>query len=216
MTPTEISTMARQVYNAVGDTFFPDVLMYNFMYGAQLEAAREAFCIENVYTADSVAAQQQYSFPTNAIAIKNLKYESKELDKISQQEYDSITYGQTTVQSGTPRAYWQWGENIYLYPTPDTSTTGAIEIFTYDMPQAVSVSSTLDIHPQFHIDIVNYCVKQMFAMDQNSAMMDRYQGMWDQAKLGIKEWAKKKRRGDKMAQVQRDDIQPVSARLFRW
>ena len=216
MTPTEIATMARQIYNAVGDDFFSDELLYNFMFGAQLEAAQEAFCIENVYTADSVASQQQYSFPTNAIGIKNLKYSGRELDKISQQEFDSITYGQSTAPTGTPRAYWQWGSNIYLYPTPDTSTTGAIQIFTYDKPQAVTVSSTLDLDSQFHIDVVNYIVAKMFAMDQNTAMSDRYQALWEQGKKRVCEWSKKKRRGDKMAVVQRDDIVPISARLFRW
>jgi hypothetical protein len=216
MTPTEIATMARQIYNAVGDDFFADALMYNFMYGAQLEAALDSQCIENVYTASSVANQQQYSFPTNAIGIKNLKYGNKELDKISQQEYDSISYGQSTVASGTPRAYWQWGESIYLYPMPDTSTTGTIQIFTYDKPQAVTALSTLEIPSQFHVDIVHYCVAQMFSMDQNTAMADRYQARWDSAKERIKKWQQKKRRGDKLAMTQRDDITPASARLFRW
>jgi hypothetical protein len=199
--------MARQYYNAVGDDFFPDDLVYNWIWGAQLEAAQESFCIERVYTADSVASQQEYSFPENAIAIKNLKYNGRELDKISQQDYDAMTYAASTAPEGTPRCYYQWASSIFLYPTPDTAITGGIQIFTYDRPEPVTSVSTLDLDTQFHIDVVHYCVAQMFAMDQNAAFADRYQGMWTEGKERMKVWARKKRRGDKMAQVQRDDLQ---------
>ena len=70
MTPVELETYIRQRYNAVGDSFFSQLEIFNSMWQAQMELATESLCIKTTYTTTSVASQRAYDFPTNTISVE--------------------------------------------------------------------------------------------------------------------------------------------------
>lgn len=198
MTPVEIMTFARRKYNAVSDDFYSDAEIYDMIYQAEMELALETQCIEVVLTASTVAAQQEYSFPTNLIAIKRVEYNGRKLEKLAFREDDIITnYDQDTTASGTPEGYMFWNEVLYLRPIP--AAVGTLRILGYSEPGAVTAVSTLEVPSRYHLDISDFILIHFNAKDKNYQGASYYQAKWDQAKLRARKWEMKRKRTDAFA-----------------
>lgn len=207
MTPSQLITKARNKYNATGDTFYSDAELLDLIYEAQIELAREALVIERSYTTTTVASQQQYSFPTQMISIRRVTYDGVRIDPYSFKEDDAITGSNfATTTTGTPQFYVIWNEILYLRPVPDDAKT--LAVFGYIEPQAVTLTSTLEVPSQFHMDMVNYVVSEMCAKDENETMAAYYAAKWGRAVAGAKRWSAKKRRGDALTYVKDEELIP--------
>src|SRR4051812_19245005 len=142
MTPAQVETFARQKYNAVSDTFFSQSEIMNMIYDACLEFAAETKCIERVYQASTVAGQQEYSYPTNTIAIKRVTCNGIKLEPIDFRDDDTLTLNNdASVTTGAPQYYAIWNNTLYLRAIPDDVYT--LKIFSINEPQAVTSTSTL-------------------------------------------------------------------------
>lgn len=207
MTPTELQTFIRQKYNIVGDNFWSDSEIYNLIWEASYQLAREAFVIEGTYTTTTVAGTQAYSYPTNAISIKRITWDGRKLQPINMREDDSLTGNlQSSTSQGDPQFYYVWDETIYLRPIPSSAAT--LKIFSFDKPQEITTSSTIDVPEQFHMDLIDYVLSNLHAKEKNFAGAQYYLALW-QAKIAkIKAWQRKRLRGDAFSNVQ--DIDSLS------
>jgi len=204
MTPTEIETSARNRYNSIGDSFFSQAEILDMMWDACLDMTRETNIIERLYSTSTVASQQDYTYPTNAIALKRVTYEGRKLMPISLREDDQITgLNQATTATGTPRYYFIWNSVISLRPVP--TGVGTLKIYTYNEPSVITNTSVLEIPVQFHMDLIDYIVSEMAAKDSNFQAAQYYQQKWEQAKLNVKKWQKRRLRSDGFSSVQMDD-----------
>ncbi len=209
MTPLEIETAARRKYNSVDDSFWSSEEINGLIYEGQLEMAREAINIERVYSTSTVPSQQSYAIPTNAISIKRIEYNGAKLERISFREDDSLTNLKSNISDvGLPVYYFEWNELIYLRPIPQVADT--LRIFTYNEPQEVTPSSTLEIPTQFHRDLVNFVVREMALKDQNMTIGNIYAAFWEKALKQAKTWTKKRKRGDEFSVVKNEDDSPRS------
>lgn len=205
MTITQLLTSARRRYNSVNDSFFADEELINILYDACLDFARTTLCIERVYTTSTVASQQEYSYPTSAIAIKRIQYNGKKLQPINMRQDDSITaLNQSTTATGDPQYYFIYNETIYLRPVP--AGVGTLKIWTYNEAQELTVASTLEIPTQFHLDLVDYMASEMAAKDLNFTTAKYYLEKWERRKAEAKKWTQKKKRTDGFASVMDEEI----------
>ncbi len=201
MTPVELETYIRQQYNAVGDTFYSQDELFGHITQAQMELATETSCIREIYTTSTVAGTQEYAKPTNSLSIKRINYDNVKLAPIDMRSDDALRFGsQTTTVTGSPIYYYEWGASIFLQPAPDAA--GTLKIFSFDGPQAVSSTSTLDVPARYHRDLAVYVLWQMALKDKNTAMADRYQSRWEAAVKKIKAGERKILRGDSFYGVQ--------------
>ncbi len=137
MTPNDLQEYARRQYNASADQFFSDSELYQHIWAAEYELAYKAMLIERVYTTTTVASQQEYSYPTDTIAIKRVTYDGVKLVPITFKEDDTLTLGNAaTTATGSPQFYAIWNETLYLRPVPDDDLT--LKLFTYNEPTAVT------------------------------------------------------------------------------
>lgn len=178
MTPTELETYVRQQYNAVGDSRFPQGLIFGYFYEAQVQLATEANCIRRVYETTSVEDQRVYDFPTNAFSLVRVEYNGERLtpnDFID----DDATTGNNANDSitGTPEFYQQWDQEIYLRPIPDTDGV-TIKLYTYDLPSIPTAVGNLDVPDRYHIKLANYALGCMASADLNFPLADRYFKAW--------------------------------------
>lgn len=209
MTPLEIEEYARQQYNAVGDSFFTQTEVMRSIYRACLEMAREALLIEKVFTASTVASQQEYDFPENAISIKRIAYNGNKLHPISFQEDDALTLNNsTTTASGTPQYYAEWNETFFLRPIP--AEVGTLKVFAYVEPQTVSSTSSLEIPSMFHMGLVDPVLRDMYAKDKDFISAKYFDDRWEKTKLEAKKWARKRKRGDSFAGVKDEESLPTT------
>lgn len=200
MTPTELVTAIRNRYNAVGDTFWSDSEILDLVWGACTEMAREAQVIERVYTTTTVAGTQQYAFPTNTIAIKRVTYNGQKLQPISFREDDQLTgLNQSLTTQSTPQYYFVFNEVLYLRPLPDSAVT--LEIYSFNAPQEITTTSTLEIPTQYHIDCIDYALSVMHAKEKNFEGAQYYRGEWEKKLARIKNWQRQRLRSDANAAV---------------
>jgi hypothetical protein len=198
---TSLVDYVRQNYNAVGDTFYSDSEIYLHIFNAQMELATKTHCVKRVYTTTTTASTQEYSAPTNALAIKRITYNGKKLVPITMREDDEMTLGnQASTATGEPSAYYLWGDSIFLREIPDSSS-GTLKIFTYDKPQTVSASSTLDVPDRYHADLADYCLWRMTLKDKDSAMAGSFKESWEKKVKDAVIYEKKKLRADALLGV---------------
>jgi hypothetical protein len=211
MSPTDIETAARREYNAVGDTHWSTAEFLAMMDRAQLELAREAMCIEQVYTTTTVAGTQEYSFPTNTIAIKRVTYDGKVLYPITYQEDDTVTvFNASTASQGIPQWYTVWNDTISLRPIPSDALT--LKIYSFNEPQALSVTSTLEVPSLFHGHIVDFLLSRMYSKDKDFNSASYYDRKWMEGKAQAIKWFQRKRVTNRFKMVQDEDtllVRPV-------
>ncbi len=208
MTPDEVSTLARQRYNAVGDAFFSDDELYTLQWAGQMELAVETLCIRKVFSTTTVVGQQEYAKPSTCISIKSVTYDGMKLIKITDRQDNELTLNNsmTTVQ-GTPQYYWEWGDNIELRSLPDDTKT--LKIYCFSRPQTVSAITTLDVPVQYHPAIADYLIAKMAGKDKNFEAAQYYGGMWAQAKSDAKRQERKNIRGDAFSRVMTEEEMPT-------
>lgn len=205
MTPTEIEDAARREYNAVGDTHWSAAEFLVMMDRAQMELAREALCIERTYTTTTVAGTQEYAFPTNTIAIKRVTYDGKVVYPITFQEDDTVTvYNSSTSSQGVPEWYTMWNNVIALRPIPSDALT--LKIYTFNEPQALTATSTLEVPDLFHNHIIHYCLSKMYAKDKDFNAAQYYDQKWMDGKTQAIKWFQKKRTTNKFKMVQDESV----------
>ncbi len=208
MTPLEINTAARQRYNAVSDDFWSDAEMYTTMYQGCCEMATEGLIIEQTYTNTSVANQQEYSFPTNALNIKRMTYNGRKLACITFIEDDILTVlNQATTTTGVPTSYAIWNNIVYLRPIPSTSSL-TIKVWANIEPQSISSSSTLEIPTEFQVCLVNLLLSEMSAKNKNYQGASYYRALWEKDIMRMKKFARKRKIGDAFQFVKSVDIVP--------
>lgn len=204
MTPAQLNAAIRQRYNAVGDSFFSDDMVWDIIYQASMELANEAFVIQRKYTTTSVASQREYEFPTSTIAIRRVAYNGIKVDPVS---IDQNPDTSTTEVTGRPWLYAIWNDQIELYPTPSASGD-TIEIYTYNEPQPVEATSTLEVPSEYHPAMIDYGLSVFYAKDGNPSMSQYHERKWEKSVEKIKRTEAKKKRGDQFAVVRDQEDAP--------
>jgi hypothetical protein len=178
--PSDIETAARQKYNATNDTFYSTAEFLTWIFQAECALATEGYLIERVYTSSSTNGQQEYPFPTSAIAIKRVTYNGNKLHPIQFRDDDALTMNNsTTTASGTATYYSLFNRTMYFRPIPDADGV-AIKVFCFSMPQILpSASTALDVDDLWALELDKYCLIQMAAKDQNWSAAQYWQNQWD-------------------------------------
>lgn len=212
MTPSELETAVRNRYNAIGDNFYSSSMIMDLIYQASMELALEAFVIEKKYTTTSTSGTREYPYPTNAFAIRRVEYDGKKLYPVS---LDADPKTSTTEQSGTPRSYAIWNEEMVLFPTPDASSK-TIDVYTYNRPQAITNSSTLEVPVEYHLNMLDFMLSAMYAKDQNQNMASYHRNLWERGINRIKRHQMKKKTGDQFATVLDENYYPIGDPGILW
>lgn len=210
MTPQQVITVARQRYNAVSDDFWSDQELYDVIYQGCLEMANESLTIERTFTMTSVSGQQEYAFPTNAIALKRVTYNGKKLHPCDFRDDDTLTVvNQIVTSTGTPHFYEMWNNVMYLRSVPDTDGL-TIKAWAYVEPQLVTVSSVLELPGRYHLMLVNLLLSEMSAKNKNYTGSEHYLKLWQQDIIRAKRAAHKKTIADGFNRVKNVDTIPQS------
>ena len=198
LTPEDVLDIVRfQVYETSA-AFWSDAEIYTYMWQAESEIAQLVECTQ--YMDDStttVSGTQKYAKPLDCLYLKKVEWDSVPLKEMDMQQRDKEThqfqsYGQSD-SSGNPYAYWQWGDDLYLYPIPQSAKT--LEIWYVRQPAKISASSTeFTVPKEFHNPIVEYCLSRMYLKDQDETRGKYHQEMWLQGvQMAREKWATRKK-----------------------
>jgi hypothetical protein len=207
MSPSELLTHIRSLSYDADETLMADSEVYTLMSLAELEIAKETGCTEATTTDTSVIDQREYDFPTDALRIISVYYDSVKLKKIiyDQIEFiEGISYGGSS-QSGDAVYYYEFAKKIGLSPIPDSAKT--IKYLYIKIPTTLSSTSTEFTIPDVYIQtITHFCLHKMFMKDQQKGEADREYQLWLQGLENIKkDWGSTKEI-DKLEMVRLEEL----------
>lgn len=208
MTPTQLLTMARRRYNAVGDNYFSDDELLDAIYEAEMQLALETECIEKRFDTVSVASQREYALPTANIRIDRITYDGQRLDIQDFIEDDMETGNdEATTSTGTPSFYSIFNDTLFLRPAPSESGK-TIQVYSIDEPSIPLITSTLDVPSRFHPYMIDYLLMAMFGKDQNHQMAVYHRDRWDKNVIDAKRWQMKRFVGERYPVVKDEENAP--------
>jgi hypothetical protein len=202
VTPTTLELYCRQRYNAIGDAMFSESEMLAYIWDAQMQLAKETWCIRDVYTTTTVASQQEYPFPTQTLAIKRLTVNGDEAEPRTLEEVLDLT-SSAASPTGLSYIYAIWNEVLYLGPTPDGAYP--LKIFSVNEPAEVSVDSTLEVPSRYQLDLADYVNEQMCIKDKNYVGAQVYAAKWAEKVMKAKAQERKLLRGQRFSWVRDTD-----------
>ncbi len=209
MTPLQLEQACRERYNAVGSTFWSSSEIFTLIYNAQMDFCNRTHAIESTYQTTTVADTQEYDLPSTVIAVKRATWKGFRLTPINQNDDDLITAFDTdTTSSGDPRYFWVWNNKIVLRPIPSSAET--LKIWSHNMPETVSSTSTLDISPAFHTWLIDYVVSFMVAKDENLVLARYYMDLWESNIVKAKNVIARNKRANGFNYVRDEDQIEVS------
>jgi hypothetical protein len=92
---------------------------------------------------------------------------------LAAQEY--IIRQDSGTKQGTPTFWYEYAGTINLWPVPDTAITGGLKIFYSSAPTLITtVGQSLSIPDAYFNAIVQHCMTQASAMDENFQAAQAY------------------------------------------
>lgn len=213
MLPSDINTYARSKYNATGDTFFTDLEIYYYIYQAELEIAAHSPLVYEFAPLGGTVTQgvRTYNFPVNCRIIKRIEYTiaggggTFKLEPITFREDDALTLvNVASTTQGKPQFYCQYNSQLYLRPIPDNSVDTYL-VYFFGEPAIPTAASVLELPTLFHMDLVDFVVKEMYAKDKDPVMYQLFDQKWQASKEKIIKWGAKRKRGDAFTIVMNED-----------
>lgn len=207
MTPSEIETNARRRLNAVDDSFWSsEEIIEDYIYACELELARRALCVQKTDTSlVSVADQEDYTIPSGVLRIKRVTYDGEKLKPIDEAQNDTVSISNPSSVTGVSDFYRIWGSTISLTPVPSEAGK-TIKIWHYGLPDRPTNTSTLDTPAEYHTAIANYGVPALMAQKEiGDTRAGNFQMLWEKSVREIIAVEKKRRRGDRLARVKREE-----------
>lgn len=210
MLVTDIQTAARDLYNGIGDSFFSDTQINNWITQACNEFCKESYLIDTITTTATVIGTQGYAYPTNAIAIKRVVVGGRKLKRITFRQDDAITLSnQASTQSGFPVYYTDFNNTLYLRSIPDSIYTMVIYSQNMQTPITSNVIP-LDIPTLFHFDLVDYVLYRMFTKDKDLMNMQFHKSAWSEHLVRARSWKALQKRADSFTTVQDEETLPIT------
>jgi hypothetical protein len=210
MTPAQILATVRAQIDEVTADFYSDDEIYAYMWQAEIEINNLTKCAEAIDTSTTTeVGTAEYAKPSDCLLIIRLLWDSNRMKKIDFRELENqegLTYGHTIAQS-QPYAYYEYGNNIGLYPTPNAAKT--IKFYHIKQPAVITnVSTAFTIPQDFHHLIPDYCLWRMWGKDQEEPRAGFHKNQWEiNLSRAVITWANH-RRADKLGVVKDSDTYP--------
>ncbi len=188
MTLAQIEEAARNKYNSIGSSFYSSQEIYNLIYEAELNMAREGLVIEGTVTTPTVVNQQTYNYPSEVVAFKRITWNGIKLTPIDFRLDDQLTLNNSiTDQTQDPQYYWTWNNQVYLRPVP--SSVEDLTMYVIKKPAYVTAGGTVEVPDLFHMDIVNFVVSEMAFKDKQADIAAAYYNRWIEGLKNVRKWS---------------------------
>lgn len=194
-----LTDFIRAAYNsAEGDTFFSSSWMVTQIWSAETQLANDGWVIEKTYTNTSVSGTRILAWPSNCLAVKEVRYKG---DKLLKVDLENDPKNDDNNPTGRPTTYAVWEKEIILFPTPDTDGD-TIQIRTYQAPSQLSAATDpLNVPDEYQIGIADKVIAEMAIKDQNIALAREYMSKWMMCVDKARQNQRRQKRSDKQART---------------
>lgn len=191
MNVSDILTRVKRVFGDEAGVQLVDTDIIGWINDAQRQIAANSELLQTRATADLVAGQMVYSTPSDMLNLRSVRVAGDRLVPIGMQEADDRLVGwddPNRQETGKPEFFWQWANQMYLYPISDTSTTAGIVIYYSRVPVTVTTGSDVpELAAQYHDHIVRYCLRTAYELDENFQAANYSEGLFQSGLKGLAE-----------------------------
>lgn len=142
----------------------------------QLEITKKTECLSAHRQTDSSSDDGTYDLPVDFLMMQRVTYNDVPLIKKLLSDLDAISSYVDTTSADTPR-YWYTSDNVLnLYPKPNASGSGNLDIWYVRTPtELVDDNDTPEIPTWMHKEIIQYCKVQAKELDDDQEGQQRAQ-----------------------------------------
>jgi hypothetical protein len=137
----------------------------------QDEILRRSKPIKSTATADLIAGQSAYTFPTNILEVQALHVNGRKVEYRSFQEAEEYIIEQDPNNLNTsdaPVVWYEWGGNFMFWPTPSKNLANGIVIYYIpSVSKVTALADVLTIPDSYYNRLVEYVLAQAYEMDEN-------------------------------------------------
>ena len=176
MIPTtkRLSDVMTEVKRAFGDESgvqLTDSDLIRWTNAGQVDIVTKNKILKALAQTDIVAGTAQYAFPSvSVIEVESIHVDGSPIPALSFVEAEEyiLKYDSDRSDSGTPRIWYPYAGQIFLWPKPDSNITNGLSLFYTPMPTAVVASGDLlGIPDKYFNTLINYVLYKAFEMDEN-------------------------------------------------
>jgi hypothetical protein len=168
-TVAEVTDRVKQSFGDDSGVQLTDAQLIRWVNDGLLEVAESIDIFQKRVAVTTTPNQAGYSIPANLIRIEALNLNDTPLKVMSRaqaNEYIEKAEANDSTLADTPRVYWVWGNEIFLYPTP--STTDTLHLFYVSTPTTItSNADSIPLPDTYRNRLVEFCLRQAYEMDEN-------------------------------------------------
>lgn len=164
----DIKTRVKRLFGDESGAQIIDADIIRWANDGQLDIVRRTECLQAHVETNSVAKDNSYALPPDAIRVRRVTYDGNVLSRVELEELDGVNKSREASDiTGTPTQYYIWGRQLWLYPTPSNSGTGNLDIYYLKAPATLGGDADVpDIPGHMHEDIVRYCLARAKELDE--------------------------------------------------
>lgn len=174
----EVKTRVKRQFGDEASVQITDEDITRWVNDAQRDIVmRNESVLQTSSTADSVANQQAYSFPSDLLILRSIHYKREDgdlafykLKGMSYTEFDEYIDGWEGTAYGPsyPIVYTTYADEIHLFPIPVSSGEDNLKIVYSRQPVDLnSDDDDIDLPLAYHNAIVDYCLTQAYRLDED-------------------------------------------------
>lgn len=167
-----VSELVLAVQRLFGDTAEaqvtqPDIIRW--LNQGQITIARRTEVLQRHSEVNVTVGDKCYPLPADYLFVRRATFNNELMEPVAFEEIDTVVPNRDAEQSkGTPFYYYLWDDHIWLYPTPDSSGTGNLDIWYIRRPALLSGNEDEPEIPAYmHEDLVQYAVMKAKELDED-------------------------------------------------
>jgi len=186
-----VQKFADRIRRQFGDTsavLITDAAVYDWINDAMRDIVLSNDLLAIRATTATVANQISYKIPNDLLQLHHVSFGGEPLEESNMQEVvNSVTNMDDPVSAGyptgTPQFFWFYGNQLFLYPAPATSSSSDLLVYYNRMP--VEITAMVDIPElpaRYDNRIMEYCLAQAAELDDDT---DKYSAKKTEFKQGV-------------------------------
>lgn len=166
----QVKRTVRRLFGDEAAVQLEDADIQRWADDAQTAIVERNKSIKAVSTTLSVAGQAAYSFPSPLISqVESISYDGQVLDHVEMHTAQEVIQGfdPQGEQEGTPRYWYEWAGEFYLFPKPDAEKEIRLLYTRYPEPLTGSDDQLLDLPDKYFQAVVDYCLWKAYELDED-------------------------------------------------
>lgn len=170
-TGNDVAVEVKRIFGDEDGVQIADADLIRWINAAQQQIVSVNPVLQRTLLRDIVAGQADYTFPSDRVQyIQSLRYDGRPLDAYSYAEAQDyiLANDPTGGTGGEPLIWYQWAQQITLWPKPETNVADGLRMDYVAIPEnLVSLNDTLAVPDRYFEATISYVLQKAHQVEDN-------------------------------------------------